>query len=220
MQSKSMYFIDIHTHHFDACNPCILNCNPSEYEEKRQTYPDAMISSGIHPWYINETIEKELRLLESLIELKKIVAIGECGLDIYSKVAPDIQEKIFIQQIELAEKFHIPLIIHCVKMHNELIKIKKKLRPDQPWIIHGYRGNKILTEQLLRHDFYLSFGEKFNSESLSIISQDHIFLETDDSGIPIENIYENIGKVLNISRKELALQTEKNFSVIFEQKSL
>ena len=58
----------------------------------------------------------------------------------------------------LAEEVGKPLVIHLVKAVDELLKVKRDLRPSNPWIIHGFRGKAALAEEYLKHGFYLHSG--------------------------------------------------------------
>ena len=127
-------------------------------------------------------------------------AIGECGLDKYSQVDFDIQKQYFIKQIKLSELTHKPLIIHCVKAYNELLNLKKIYKPTQPWLIHGFRKNKNVAEQLIKAGCFLSFGQYYNPEALTFAFQaGHAFLETDMDVMPIEDVYQKVKQTLEAS---------------------
>ena len=80
-----------------------------------------------------------------------------------------------------------PLVIHLVKAVDELLKVKRDLRPSNPWIIHGFRGKAALAEEYLKHGFYLSFGEKYQEVALCRVPADRLFIETDESEVSIGN---------------------------------
>ena len=101
-------------------------------------------------------------LLRVLVSGSGVVAIGEAGLDTLAESPMDLQKEVFLAQANLAEETHKPLIIHCVKAWADLIACKKAVKPEMPWIIHGFRGNGELASQLVRLGFYLSFGDRFN----------------------------------------------------------
>ena len=56
-----------------------------------------------------------------------------------------------------------------MKAVEELLKLKQRLQPANPWIIHGFRGKPALAQDYVRHGFYLSFGEKYQEESLRAV---------------------------------------------------
>ena len=78
------------------------------------------------------------------------------------------------------------------------------MRPQQQWIIHGFRGKPQQAQQLLDNGFQLSFGEHFNADSLALAFHRHsLWLETDESTHSIEEIYDAASKSLNICADEL-----------------
>ena len=61
-----------------------------------------------------------------------------------------------------------------------------------PWIIHGFRGKPQLAQQLLNNGFYISLGEHFNPQTVTIIPTNRLLFETDESTLDINTIIENI----------------------------
>ncbi|MDZ7934269.1 MAG: TatD family hydrolase [Emticicia sp.] len=98
-----------------------------------------------------------------------------------------LQEEIFIKQIRIAEEVKKPIIIHCVKCFNELISIKKIIRPKVPMIVHGFNNNLTIAQMLLERGFYISLGAAIlqeNSNAAQLLTQiplEKLFLETDDA---------------------------------------
>ena len=127
----------------------------------------------------------------------------------------DIQMKLLKQQALLSEEKRLPLILHCVKAFNELILLKKEIKPSQAWIIHGFRGKEALATDCLRHGFYLSFGEHFQEDALRTVPLEKLFIETDESRTSIEAIYQSIAKVRGISLEELTESVKKNVKEVF-----
>lgn len=119
---------------------------------------------------------------------ERIVAIGECGLDILRGASPKQQEDIFEQQALIAEQVGKPLIIHCVRATDRLLNIHRKLRPSVPWIVHGFRGKPETAMQLLRAGMLISLGEHFNPATAATLPEGSYFIETDDSPLPVETI--------------------------------
>ena len=132
-----MMCFDVHTHHLSASpSEAIFNADSSE------NYP------------------MQLRWIESVLgKDKRVIALGEAGLDKCCHVPFALQEEAFRMMGSFSEQHCLPLIIHAVKVYNELIALKKEIHPSQPWIVHGFRGKKELAQSLVRQGFYLSFGE-------------------------------------------------------------
>ena len=170
---------------------------------------DRLLSVGLHPWHIGADWEKQLRMLGGVAGTKRVKLIGEAGLDKLCKTDFELQQTVFLQQIELAEEVQKPLIIHCVKAWPELIAIRKKVLPSVPWIIHGFRGKPELARQLLAFGIYLSYGEKFNEESLRITPLERLCTETDESKLPVEAIYRKIAEVKEVSVEVLLRQANR-----------
>lgn len=211
-----MYF-DIHTHSTASSNQVftIQNKYPTSDDFSKP------FSIGLHPWFLkNETVEKDLSLLEEKLQHPNCFALGECGLDKVIETNFDFQKTIFIKQIHLSEKFQKPIIIHCVRAFQEIIDIRKKLKPSQSWIIHGYQKDKQLAFSLIENGFLLSFGAAVLKsakvqEVISAISMDKIFIETDNAEVSIHEIYQKIANIKNFSIEKLKEQIHINFKHIF-----
>lgn len=215
-----MKYIDIHTH---TVIPKTQENRISFYNRivGQETLDDLshieMFSVGIHPWFIYSDKSND-QLLEQLWEKVKqpeVWMIGEAGLDKLHEAPLERQLYLFEQQALLAEELHKPLIIHCVKAWSELLALRKKIRPLSPWLIHGFRGKRELAEQLLKENIYLSFGEQFQSAALQIAWPTHFFLETDESKLDIQEIYEKAAAALSVPTEMLMEQIEQNFSLLF-----
>jgi TatD DNase family protein len=146
-------------------------------------------SLGFHPWHADECSTERMTDLTRWANDRRLVALGECGLDKNSRVPFGVQLHVFEQQIALSENIGKPLIIHCVGRFNELFELKSGLNPRQRWIIHGFRGKPELAGQALKAGCSLSFGEYFNPESVRVTPIDRLFVETDESLLPVSEIY-------------------------------
>lgn len=155
-------------------------------------YSEAHASTGIHPW--NTEKEPDWDLLERVAAMPRIVAIGECGLDLLRGAPIDRQTDIFRRHIELSERMGKPMIIHCVKAWDVLLALKKKMKPRQKWGIHGYRGGPEQARQLTAHGIYLSLGEYFNQDTAAVIPRELLLAETDECHKPISTIIAGISR--------------------------
>lgn len=209
-------YIDIHTHtpirsknnSLSIYNLQLSNQVPLKIEEK--------YSVGIHPWYIPENPTQAIEELKTLAKESNVVAIGECGMDKLCNTPMELQKEIFKEQIRVSEEFEKPLIIHCVKCYNEIIELKKEINPSQTWIVHGFRGKPEVAEMLSKTGIILSFGDKFNPESIKRVALEKILIESDESSTPIEEIYKNIATTRNMSIEELTKEVEKTYKKIFQ----
>lgn len=172
-----MIIEDIHTHNKESING-IINYDPTvdNYEMVQEKW----YSVGVHPWNTHIYNEKILEKMYCIAIKNNVIAIGESGIDKLKGGTIENQINLFEQHIKLSEQLQKPLIIHCVKAVDEIIKLHKQYVPTQKWIYHGFRGKPELAVQLMNQGIYLSFGEKFNNESLSIASERGMaFRETD-----------------------------------------
>ena len=202
-----MVYYDIHTHR--------LPVHPEDVAVVNRIVPvpdtgtGRYRSVGIHPWHIY-SVEEQLAELERQAAFPNVVAIGETGLDKGAEAPMDRQQEIFKASVSLAENAGIFLIIHCVKAWDELIALKKGLKPRVPWIIHGFRGNATLAGQLIRQGFYLSFGERFNPDAVREAWPGRLFAETDDREIDIRTVYRNLSASLDLPLEQFATQIARN----------
>ncbi len=189
---------DIHSH---SVNPgevnTIYNVRINDDPMSLPHGPRLYFSVGIHPWDAASFQPAWLDKLNILLNYQQVVAIGECGLDKNSEVAMNVQFEVFERQIILSEVAYKPLIIHCVGCFNELMELRLKHSPSQVWIIHGFRGKPELAQQLLKAGFYLSYGAKFNPESVAITPPDRLLMETDESEQGIEAVFNSINAIKN-----------------------
>ncbi|MBE6295449.1 MAG: hypothetical protein E7086_02940 [Bacteroidales bacterium] len=199
-----MKFIDIHTHNkSEETTYAIFNSNGES--------TTGCTSVGIHPWDVDNNWEERFRTIRELAKAPNVVAIGECGIDrVHPGAAPELQAEVFRAHITLSEELKKPLIIHCVKAVDNIISQYKECKPQQAWIIHGFRGKPQQAEQLTRAGLYLSLGEHFNAESAKIIPADKLFIESDESSTPVEEIYAAVAAARECSTAELVCQTSAN----------
>ena len=206
-------FFNIHTHVSVHPESEILSFAPEELSTDNRSF---YASVGIHPWTLTEeNVDIQWEALRESIKDKRIIAIGECGLDKLKGPSMELQTAVFKQEAALAEDSSLPLIIHCVKAFNELIQLKKEISPCQPWIIHGFRGKLPLALDCIRHGFYLSIGSHFQENTLKAIPLDRLFIETDESEESIGSIYQRIAETKGIALQELIEAINKNLREVF-----
>ncbi|WP_223609130.1 TatD family hydrolase [Chryseobacterium sp. OSA05B] len=179
--------------------------------------PESPYSIGIHPKDIAvDSIEEQFSWLESNIS-ENCLAIGECGLDSIVQIPQKIQEQIFLRQILISNEIKKPLIIHCVRKFYEVISFKKKAT--QAVIIHGFNKKERIAEDLLKNNFYLSFGKAVLyhlslQEIVKITPLHKIFLETDNECFNIEELYSKVSELKGISLEKLNEQILENLDTI------
>ena len=206
---------DIHTHRFTDSAPeeVLLSCPVLKKEIPAEA---VYLSAEIHPWHLTaENLSCQIERMENMLSDSRVLALGEVGLDKLTECPYPIQIKAFEEIVSISEAYGKPLIIHCVKSVDELIAIRKKMRPALPWIMHGFRGKPQQADSLLRYGFYLSFGEHYNSQVMKEISIERLFLETDESNVPIDELYNRAAAIRHISAEELKLAVLHNVNNVF-----
>lgn len=185
---------------------------------------DYTVSLGLHPWHVHKTnIDWALAQIEK--NHAQIIAIGECGLDRAIQTPIDLQLTTFHRQIELALKYHLPVVVHCVKAYSDFAAIAKQYQNVQ-FILHGFSGNEETLQMLLNFkNVYFSvgkylFNELSNASLLLVkIPINHLFLETDTSNYLISEIYQKAAQKLEIEETVLKNQIFNNFANLFKIKN-
>ena len=218
-----MPFIDIHTHNRDPVKDTIKVISLSP-ETKTPPATDAgnIFTAGIHPWHIEDTdVQKGFRQLENWLKQGILRGMGETGLDAVKGPSPAIQEEIFIKHILLSEKYKVPLIIHCVKRYNEILTLHKRSEAAQPWILHGFGSSVQMMRQFTRAGIFISLGagllrnSRKQQEVCREVPDEYLFLETDVSGISINDIYVKAAQLRNVPVKHLRQVIFNNFKKVF-----
>jgi TatD DNase family protein len=108
--------------------------------------------------YLDDHLPQHLDELQVWIEQEQPVAIGECGLDFYIEdPKPETQQFYFERQLELADGYKLPVIIHARRSVDAVIKTLKGY-PSLAGVLHSYAGSEQQARQLIEMGFYLSFG--------------------------------------------------------------
>jgi TatD DNase family protein len=205
-----MEFFDFHHHKKNVKNG-IYNL---DIEQIPSDFP---YSIGIHPKDIDvNIIDSQFQWMNGTM-LKNCFAIGECGLDSFVEIDQKIQENVFLRQIKLANEVKKPIIIHCVRKFYEVISFKKYA--EQPMIIHGFNKKEGIAKDLLKNNFYLSFGKAvlYNlslQNTLKITPLNKIFLETDNDDFNIKELYLKVSELKEISLENLNKQILENLETI------
>ncbi|KHD37289.1 hydrolase TatD [Clostridium acetobutylicum] len=170
----------------------VLNCGSSmegtlKSVELAEKYDFFYAAVGIHPEYADKFDENTLKEIEALTKSSKVKAIGEIGLDYYYDKNPprEVQKKVFIKQMELAEKLNLPVIIHDRDAHGDTLDIIKQF-PKVKGEIHCFSGSVEFAKECIKLGYYLGFtgvvtfkNAKKVVEVVREIPLDKILVETD-----------------------------------------
>ena len=215
-------YINIHTHDAKPADGVFAVENLMAHENlKSENISARAFTAGIHPWYLNENNRDQLlEYVRNITGNPSLIAFGEAGFDKLRGPSVDLQRSVFAEQVKIADENRKPLVIHCVRSWDELLASHKNLKPETPWLVHGFRGKKELALQLIKRGMYLSFWFDFilrpeSSDLIRFLPKDRIFLETDGADADIREIYRKVSQDLNIDVDELKKIILTNFKMLF-----
>lgn len=205
--------------------------------EISKNYDFVLPAIGVHPHEVKNVNLDELEdKLEFYLRNNKFVAFSEIGLDyFYDLNFKEKQIKALEIQLNLAQKYDLPVILHNRDSSEDTISITKNFPNLKTKIIHSFSENKESAKKFLDEGFYLSFSGMITFEKneelrevLNFVPIDRIFLETDSPylspepfrgkiNIPanVKIVYENVSKIKNIDFFDLIKKIRDNFNKIF-----
>lgn len=215
----------------------VSGCSRESIEEVmdlKDKYDMVYVTIGYHPEYADTVTESDLDYLKSLLGEKKVVGIGEIGLDYhYTKDNKDKQIWLFEEQLKIAEEFNLPVVIHSRDATMDTINTLKKYKVKG--IIHCFSGSLETANIYISMGFLLGIGGVVtfkNSKLKDVVKElslESIVLETDspyltpvpfrgkiNSSKYLEFIANFIADIKNISVDELAEITSRNASSLFD----
>jgi TatD DNase family protein len=210
--SRTPFFIDTHCHldaaEFDADRdaeyaraiaggvgvqvvPAVSRDNFAAVAATCDRYPGCLPAWGLHPMYIHVHRPEHLADLRAQIETQRPVAVGEIGLDLFVKdLDYGTQEFFYIEQLKIAKDYDLPVLLHCRKANDELLKHLRKVGV-RGGIAHAFNGSPQQADEFIKLGFKLGFGGAFtwpranNLRRLVVdLPLDAIVLETDSPDIP------------------------------------
>ncbi len=198
-------FIDSHSHiYYDVFNDDLIDVinrandsgvqkiicvgvdlkSSEECIELANKFPNIYATVGYHPHESKLAENNYLNILESMASEEKVVAIGEIGLDFhYNHSHKKIQEKVFSEQLELAESINLPTVVHSRNADQETVKIISALK-NSLGVVHCFAGNLEQAYKIIQLDYYISFTGliTFAEELTDVVKNmplDKILIETD-----------------------------------------
>lgn len=217
---------------------------PDDIEKRirfKEKFREINLSLGSGPWGTeegNKSIDEQLKIEVEMLEKYKenISFIGEIGLDNFHKSYGEkrVQEELFIRQIELANLYNLPIIIHSREAIEQTARIISEHTVLRGGIFHCFSANSYLLKKALDNGFYISFAGPLtykNSTSLrsilTSVPKDRLLFETDSPYLPphpfrgevntpdkVSYVYETATSILGIEREELALIVKSNYERI------
>ena len=201
-------------------------------------YNNVYCALGLHPSEAKKYYPEMLEEIEDFCQNnKKIVAIGEVGLDYYwDKSFIELQKQIFRAQIELAKKLSLPVLIHDREAHQDTFDILKAANiNDLPIVMHCYSGSWEFAKEFLKMNCYIALGGVVTfktaqkaKEVAKNIPLNKLLLETDCpymTPVPhrgkqnepayIKYVAQEIANIRNTTFEEIAIKTTENANKLF-----
>ena len=152
--------------------------------ELAEKYSFMYAAVGFHPENLENVPLDYLDRLAKLCEHKKVVAIGETGLDYHWDTPKDLQKRVFEEQVKLSLDINMPLVVHDREAHGDVFDILRKYRPNA--LVHCFSGSVELMREAVKLGCYISLGgvvtfknARHSVEVASEIPLDRLLLETD-----------------------------------------
>lgn len=189
-----------------------------EILELSKKYDNVYAALGYDHSVVNEITNDDLKLLENQIQNEKVVAIGEIGLDYYLiKDNKEKQKQLFIKELDLAEKYNLPVIVHSRDAVQDVYDILKT--KNLKGSIHCYSGSTQMAQEFIKIGFYIGIdgpitfkNNKKQREMVKNIDINHILVETDSPYLSPEPNRGKVNTSLNLIYilKQIALELNMN----------
>lgn len=184
-------------------NGCDMKSN-LEVLELVEKYDIVYGALGFHPTELDDFSDEQLIWLEKNINNKKIVAIGEIGLDYHYDNTDKVKQKeVFEKQLQIASKYHKPVIVHSRDAINDTYNIISKYNVIGS--LHCFSSSKEMAERFIKLGFYIGIGgvctyknAKEIKEVIKAIDLEYIILETDTPYLSPESVRKEKNTPCNI----------------------
>ena len=207
--------------------------------ELAEQYDFIYAAVGYHPENLKGIATNYLEQLAAWAVHPKVVAIGEIGLDYYWKEnePKEVQKRIFLEQIDLAKQFDLPIIIHDREAHGDMLELFQKEVKGVQAVFHCFSGSLEMAKELTKRGYYFGFGGTSTyknaqkvREVMQYIPKELILFETDCpylTPVPfrgkrnnpgyVEYTARNASLVLDMDLEELAALTTANAKRLFKK---
>ncbi len=210
--------------------------------ELSKKYSFVYTTAGISPNDLKDDFEKDIEAIDKIISENlssgKILAVGEIGFDYHYDTDRKIQYKAFSKQIDIANKYSLPIVIHTRDAVMDTISLLKEKEVTMRGIFHCCPLNRELVKEALKLGFYISMAgpitfknSKNADEIIQMVPLERILIETDSPYLApepvrgtrnnsknLKYIIEKIAKIKGLSNEEIAKITYKNAETIYRLK--
>jgi len=206
------------------------------YELEKEYPTHVFLMMGLHPTSVKENYKEELEHVKEQFEKRSFYAVGEIGIDLYWDTSTlEIQKKAFREQIQLAKKHKLPIVIHCRDAFDEVFEVLETEKgKDLFGIFHCFTGTEEQAQQAISYNMKLGIGGVVTFKNgkidqfLNKIDLKHIVLETDApylSPVPyrgkrnessyVSLVCKKVAEIYKISESEVARITTQNSKDVF-----
>lgn len=214
---------------------CGVNTETSQFNIKlAQKYPFIYCAVGYHGLNTKDVPDNYIEVLKGLSDNKKVVAIGEIGLDYhYEKETKDRQIEIFREQIKLANELNLPVIVHDREAHEDTLNILKELKPKG--VVHCFSGSVEIAKEVIKLRMYIGLGGAITFknavkpvEVAKYVPEDRLLIETDApymtpvpfrgkrcTSLHIPYTAEKIAEIRNTTAQKILDITDTNAKALF-----
>lgn len=184
-------------------NMLVPGINPDQWlrlPQLHKSYDGLVYAVGLHPWFIKKKDDSQNGLTpqSGLVEALHAAAmrdgckaIGECGLDALIDIPMALQESVLELHLQVARDLELPVILHCVRAHNPLIRMLKRFQL-KGGAIHAFNGSLQLAQTYQDMGFYLGVGGSITYKranktrsALAAMPLETLLLETDAPDMPL-----------------------------------
>ncbi len=217
--------------------PATQKSSWSEIQNLCAAHENLYYALGIHPHFLDSFQEHDLQTLANRLEKrdKRCVAVGEIGLDKNAQTDLQQQEAVFIKQLQIAQRFNLPVIVHIVKQQSRVLEILKAQKFTQGGVYHAFSGSDEIAREFIKLGFKFGIGgvitypgSKKTKQTVSRLPIESLLLETDAPDMPVYQqqqrynspsnlplIFEALAELRAESKGALATQIYKNTQRIF-----
>ncbi len=200
-------------------------------------YPFIYAAVGCHPHDSKFMDDDTMNIFRELAKNKKVLGIGEIGLDYYYDNSDRETQKIwFREQIRLAKELDLPYIVHDRDAHEDIIRImKEEHHSGTRGILHCYSGSVEMAREFMKLGFYISLGGPVTFKKAKTpkmvakeVPMERLLIETDCPYLApepfrgkrnepklVKHVAEEIAKIREVTASEIAEKTKENFKRLF-----
>ncbi|WP_020682837.1 TatD family hydrolase [Marinobacterium rhizophilum] len=156
-------------------------------------YPQLYPALGMHPCFMAHHFPEHLALLQQRLAAREALAVGEIGLDFFIPNADrESQQALLEQQLQLARRFDLPVLLHVRKAHDQVLKMLRRLALPRGGIVHAFSGSEQQARIYMDLGFKLGFGGAISYDRATRLRHlaanlplEALVLETDAPDMPL-----------------------------------